>query len=138
MVERVFVDTSAFYALMIAKDSAHGQTVDALRDVRKGSTQWITTDYVMDESATLLNARGHHSKAIEILDLAGKSRALQIEWMDSQRFFKVRSLFAKYRDQGFSFTDCFSFVLMRELKISKVLTKDAHFGVMGFELIIRQ
>jgi predicted nucleic acid-binding protein len=136
MAESVFVDTSAFYALMIAKDSAHDQTVDALHEVRKGNTRWITTDYVMDESATLLNARGHHSRAIEILDLAGKSRALQMEWMDSQRFFKARSLFAKYHDQGFSFTDCFSFVLMRELKISKVLTKDVHFKVMGFEQLL--
>lgn len=136
MAETVFVDTSAFYALMMAKDSAHDQTVEALNDVRNGNARWITTDYVLDESATLLSVRGHHSKAVEILELAGKSRALQMEWMDSQRFFNVRSLFAKYHDQGFSFTDCFSFVLMRELKIRKALTKDSHFTVMGFEQLL--
>lgn len=136
MAEKIFVDTSAFYALMMTKDSAHNRIVEALDEVREGKTQWITSDYIMDESATLLNARGYHSLAIEILELAGKSRALQMEWMDSQRFFKTRSLFAKYQDQGFSFTDCFSFVLMRELKIQKALTKDQHFVVMGFERLL--
>jgi predicted nucleic acid-binding protein len=137
MAETVFVDTSAFYALMIEADSAHRQTVSALEDLQAGKTRWVTTDYVLDESATLLNARGHHSLAVEILDLVGKSRALQLEWMDPQRFSKTRSLFSKYHDQGFSFTDCFSFALMRELKIKKALTKDRHFQVMGFEQMLK-
>ena len=74
--------------------------------------------------------------AVELLELAEKSVAVQVEWMDSQRFAKARGLFAKYSDQGFSFTDCFSFALMRELKIKKALTKDSHFKVMGFEPLL--
>ena len=137
MVEKVFVDTSAFYALMIKADSAHRQMVSALEDLKAGKTCWVTSDYVMDESATLLNVRGHHSLAVEILDLVGKSRALELEWMDPQRFSKTRSLFSKYQDQGFSFTDCFSFALMRELKIKRAFTKDSHFQVMGFEQMLK-
>lgn len=136
MAEKIFVDTGAFYALMIKADNAHGQAVSALDNLRAGKTRWITSDYVLDESATLLNARGCHAQAVELLELVGKTKALQIEWMDPQRFSKTRSLFAKYSDQGFSFTDCFSFALMRELKIKKALTKDKHFAVMGFEQIL--
>jgi len=133
MVERVFVDTSSFYALMIRSDEAHAHMVGALDTLRGGLSRWITTDYILDESATLLGARGHHSLAVELLDLVGKSRVLQVEWMNPTRFVRTRTLFAKYRDQGFSFTDCFSFVVMQELKIRKALTKDHHFDIMGCE-----
>jgi predicted nucleic acid-binding protein len=137
MPEKVFVDTSAFFALMVECDAAHAQLVAAMNDFRSAKTRWITSDYILDETATLLNARGYHSLAVETLELVGKSRALQIEWMDPQRFAQTRILFSKYHDQGFSFTDCFSFALMREIKIRKALTKDSHFDVMGFEQILK-
>ncbi len=137
MAEQLFVDKGAFYALMIEADVAHRQVVSALDELRAGKTNWTTSDYVLDESATLLNARGCHAQTVELLALVGKSRALQVEWMNPQRFAKTRGLFAKYSDQGFSFTDCFSFALMRELKTKKALTKDRHFSVMGLEPLLK-
>lgn len=133
MAEKVFVDSSAFFALMVEGDPLHSRTAEAFGEFRQAKTRWVTSDYILDETATLLNARGYHSLAVDLLNLVGKSRALQIEWMDPQRFTQTRLLFSKYHDQGFSFTDCFSFALMRELKIKKALTKDSHFDVMGFE-----
>jgi uncharacterized protein len=136
MAEKVFVDSSAFFALMVECDPLHSQMTDAFNVFRAAKTRWVTTDYILDETATLLTARGYHPMAVALLNLPGKTHALQIDWMDPQRFSKTRGLFAKYKDQGFSFTDCFSFVLMRELKISKALTKDSHFKVMGFEQLL--
>ena len=37
--------------------------------------------------------------------------------------------------KDFSFTDCCSFVVMRELRIRRVLTLDHHFRQMGFEVV---
>ena len=34
----------------------------------------------------------------------------------------------------FSFTDCTSFVVMRELRLREALTTDHHFAQMGFTL----
>ena len=45
---------------------------------------------------------------------------------------KARAIFFRYRDKDFSFTDCTSFAVMRELKIHEVLTTDRHFVQMGF------
>jgi predicted nucleic acid-binding protein len=39
------------------------------------------------------------------------------------------------RDQDWSFTDCTSLVLMRELRLKRVLTTDHHFTRMGFTVL---
>ncbi|MGH7943662.1 MAG: hypothetical protein ACREH8_17335 [Opitutaceae bacterium] len=44
-----------------------------------------------------------------------------------QRFESAKVFFRKHADHGYSFTDCTSFVVMRELGISDALTTDRHF-----------
>jgi predicted nucleic acid-binding protein len=44
-------------------------------------------------------------------------------------------IFFRYRDKDFSFTDCTSFVVMKELRLQQVLTTDAHFAQMGFQML---
>jgi predicted nucleic acid-binding protein len=39
--------------------------------------------------------------------------------------------------KGLSFTDCTSFVVMRELKLREALTTDHHFAQAGFTLVTR-
>lgn len=43
-------------------------------------------------------------------------------------------LFEKYADQGVSFTDCLSFVLMDKRKLKRVFSFDQHFERAGFTL----
>ena len=62
------------------------------------------------------------------------SQRVQGEHIDGVRAERARELFFRYRDKRFSFTDCTSFALMRELRLTTVLTTDAHFKQMGFSL----
>ena len=51
--------------------------------------------------------------------------------------YRARSLFFRYRDTKFSFTDCCSFVLMQELRIRRALTLDHHFRQVALRLFRR-
>ena len=63
--------------------------------------------------------------------LEGSSR-LRWEYITLARADKARSWFFRYRDKEFSFTDCTSFVVMRELKLREALSTDQHFVRAGF------
>jgi predicted nucleic acid-binding protein len=55
---------------------------------------------------------------------------LRWEPIDHDRFEKARQLFFQHRGKDSSFTDCTSFVVMRELRMTEVLTTDRHFSQM--------
>ncbi len=44
-------------------------------------------------------------------------------------------IFERYDDKDFSFTDCTSFVVMKQQCIVSVITDDSHFKQMGFDLL---
>ena len=70
-----------------------------------------------------------------ILELIERSSALRIEWVGSLRFEATKLFYRRHSDHSYSFTDCTSFVVMRELKISDVLTTDEHFREAGFHVL---
>ena len=58
--------------------------------------------------------------------------------MPPERYMELaRSIFVRYRDKDFSFTDCTSFAVMRQLRLTEVLTLDDHFSQMGFTVLPR-
>ena len=95
----------------------------------------ITTDFVVDETLTLIRLRLGLSAAEQWWHQVDRSPRLRWERVDSDRFEKARLLFFQYRDKDFSFTDCTSFVVMRELRLTHALTTDAHFRQIGFQLL---
>jgi predicted nucleic acid-binding protein len=69
------------------------------------------------------------------MELIERTAALDLEWVGAERFNRARTMFRQYDDQTFSFTDCTSFVVMRELELTDALTSDDHFRKAGFELV---
>ena len=132
MATETFIDTSGFYALLITADDSHDTAVTFMREAAQGRQLLVTTDYVLDETATLLTARGRRHLSAILFETILESQACRIEWMNPERFSSVVTFFNKRADQGWSFTDCFSFVLMDELNLEQALTKDAHFRAAGF------
>lgn len=137
MANEVFVDTSGFYAMLVKGDDRHAAVQRVLREARRRKRGFVTTDYVLDETATLLKARGLVHLLSPFFEKLDGSRALRIEWTDADRFADVRSFFLKHGDQKWSFTDCLSFRIMTEFRLRDALTKDAHFEHAGFKVLLR-
>jgi len=132
MARNVFVDTSGWYALIDRRDTAHAPVAELVRRLITGGARLVSTDYVLDEACTLAKARAGSSAAFRLLDVVARTAALDLEWIGPDRFDRARTLFRKYHDQAFSFTDCTSFAVMRERRLAEVITRDDHFRVAGF------
>lgn len=102
--------------------------------LREGG-RFVTTDYVLDETLTLIRIRLGPKAASAWWAQVENSPRIRWEWMDALRTEKARSWFFQWTDKDFSFTDCTSFVVMKELRIKAALTTDRHFLQAGFELL---
>jgi predicted nucleic acid-binding protein len=134
--QKTFVDTSGFYSLLVKSDSRHAEAVSIVQSMRESGVKAFTSDYIIDETTTLLKARrlGHlNSKLFSLLDTA---QALELHFVGEENFKRSRDYFERHSDHGYSFTDCTSFVLMRELRMHSALTKDNHFSQAGFKALL--
>jgi predicted nucleic acid-binding protein len=131
-----FLDTSGFYALLVRGDAAHARATALLKKAAHAGSRFVTTDYVLDETATLLKARGCGHLVAALFDTVFASAACRVEWMDPDAFAQTREFFQKHHDQAWSFTDCFSFRVMRLLGLLDALTTDNHFREAGFRPLL--
>ena len=95
----------------------------------------VTSDYVMDETLTLIRMRIDIKAAERWWEQVAESPRVKWEWINAERDEKARAWFFRWKDKSFSFTDCTSFIVMRELHINKALTGDRHFLEAGFEIL---
>lgn len=130
--EVTFVDTSGFYALLVQRDPMHNRASHLIATAAEAAGRFVTSDYVLDETITLLKARNQGHLIERFLKAVFSSAACRIEWMDPSRFDETGRFLAKHDDQNWSFTDCFSFWLMRSLNLREALTTDRHFRAAGF------
>jgi len=132
----VFVDTSGLYALIDKRDSCHASARDTAARLARQGRKLVVTDYVVAETVTLAKARGGAQVALRTLDLLDQSVGIRLERIDPGRFDATKRLFRKHIDHAYSFTDCSSFVVMRELRLREALTTDRHFREAGFEPLL--
>lgn len=137
MANEIFIDTSGFYALLVKKDDRHREATRILKAAASKRRGFVTTDYVLDETATLLKARGHGALLPEYFDTIFSTSVCRVEWTDAERFQAVQTFFLKHLDQAWSFTDCLSFSVMKEHRLRESLTKDEHFEHAGFLVLLK-
>ncbi len=136
MANEIFIDTSGFFALLVQQDDQHQAAQQVMQQARRRKRTFVTSDYVLDETATLIKARGYTPLLKPLFHLIDATKALRIEWMDADRFSEVSLFFLKHSDQEWSFTDCASFCIMKKLRLRDALTKDAHFQHAGFMALL--
>jgi uncharacterized protein len=131
VIQSIFVDTGAWYAAMVRRDRDHEAAKQFLKN---NALLLITTDYVMDETVTLLLSRVGHSYAVRFLDMLQTSQKIQLVYLTPRQIAATAALFRERADKQWSFTDCSSFILMQEHQIQTAFAFDEHFRQAGFQV----
>ena len=130
----IFVDTSAWYASEVEDDINHEKARRFLSGIASGKYGVaVTTDYVLDETLTLLHSKKGLTVALTFIEKIRKSKSIRIFWVSESIFEKALGIFKKTSDSSWSFTDCTSFALMKDLSITEAFTFDSHFMQAGFQ-----
>jgi predicted nucleic acid-binding protein len=136
MPHNFFIDTNAFLALKDSNDEHHKKAKEIaqhlLEQTRKAG---ITTDYILDETYTILRERAGHKLAVQFGEEVRLGSRMKIIYLNKELLDEAWHIFKKYKDKDFSFTDCTSFAVMQNHKIAQAFTFDKHFEQAGFEII---
>ncbi|MBM4466167.1 MAG: PIN domain-containing protein [Chloroflexi bacterium] len=132
---RLFADTGAWCALYDRSDVHHARASAFLHELNKQKAQLITSDYVLDETLTLLRFRAGHKEAIEFGKWVLQSPLVKVINVGEKIWQAAWEMFARYDDKNFSFTDCTSFALMRQLGLINAFAFDHNFEQAGFVML---
>jgi predicted nucleic acid-binding protein len=129
----VFVDTSAFYAVLSRTDSNHERAIsDWNRLMDDRSVRFCTSNYVIVESCALIRNRLGNDAMRSFLDnLLPLAMAL---WIDQKIHAAATAAMIAHGKNGPSLVDCSSFAMMRDTGIANALAYDKHFTEQGFSL----
>ncbi|MFZ3214646.1 MAG: PIN domain-containing protein [Candidatus Acidiferrales bacterium] len=134
---KLFVDTWGWMTLAEPLNREHAAALQCYEEYSR-SGRVVTSNYVLDESLTLIFRRLRFDAAYNFSKALLESSFVAVETVTEARFRSAFELRGRFADKpNISFTDLTSIVIMTELKMADILTADAHFAHvgMGFQLL---
>jgi predicted nucleic acid-binding protein len=127
-----FVDTSAWYAVLDARDANHASAAATLGALAHARERLVTSNYVVVETLALIQRRLGmpiaRRFASELLPAA------DVEWIQPSLHDIALAAFLE-SGRELSFVDQVSFALMRERAIATAFAFDDDFVDRGFQLV---
>lgn len=131
-----FVDTSAWFALLIANNQHHADVSTAYRQVYGAGASFVTTSLVLGELYTLLVTRTQNvTDYWSFWEKVHASTRIRVYHPTPQQMDAAFDLLRHRSDKTYSFVDATSFVVMRSEGLSAALTLDRHFAQEGFHVV---
>jgi uncharacterized protein len=129
----IFVDTGAWYSSLVASDADHARAAEWLS---KNTEPLLTTDYVLDETLTLLRARGQPHIAIEFGSrIWERGEIARLHLLTEDDLLEAWRVFRDFDDKDWSFTDCTSKIAIERLGITHAFSFDHHFSQFGTVIV---
>lgn len=139
-MKALFIDTWGWINIFNRKERHHRQVSQLYQEFRQEQGTITTTDYILDETYTLLFKRipvEMAQKALETISDEVEKKYVNLIRITPERFEAAQYLRIKFLDKpNISFTGLTSMVVMREFGITEVTTGDAHFSHVGIGFVL--
>lgn len=129
----IFADTGALFAYAIPDDEHHEP---ARTWVRQNRVPLVTTDYVIDETLTLMRMRTQSTRATQFGELVFGGQVARIYYLTEDDVLAAWQVFHIYNDKEWSFTDCTSKVVIEKLGLTYAFAFDQHFRQFGTVMVV--
>ena len=101
----IFIDTGALLARYLTQDQYHGLATETWQNLEQQSQPLVTSNFVLDETLTLLGRRATYAFAAERSLAIYASNVFTILRPELADELAALELFTKYAGQKISFTD---------------------------------
>jgi predicted nucleic acid-binding protein len=127
----IFVDTTVWVSGIDSSDALHEDGSAVLEALAEGRlTSAVTTDFVLDETLTLLKKRGGKVETIaRAVDSILSSAVVDMVYVDEALFGQALSTYKKY--EKLSFTDAVTLTVMQRHRIREIFSHDTDFDMKG-------
>jgi len=126
----IFVDTSAFYALLDRDDSNHNRAKAAWAELLRSGEALTASNYVLVETSALVQRRlgfpALRAFSEDIVPLVAT------HWIGEEIHTSAMAMVLTARRTSLSLVDCASFLVMRETGLRQTFCFDRHFAEQGF------
>ncbi len=123
----VFVDSSVWFASVVARDRDNARAKDILRS----ASELVTTDHVVVETWLLLNSRYHRGAAESFWDRIRRG-PIRIEFATAADLEVAWAIGEIFPNQNFSIVDRTSFAVMERLGLTRAASFDDDFAVYRY------
>lgn len=135
MKSKVFLDTAYTIALTTPKDHFHHQAARLMREIQVSRPRLVTTRAILLEIGNWFSTQ--RTIAVKLLESLEKDPNLEIVEITPELYEKAFNLYRGRPEKEWGLTDCISFVVMTDQKITEALTSDEHFQQAGFVALMR-
>jgi predicted nucleic acid-binding protein len=131
----IFIDTSAFYAILDRNDRVHPAARETWTRMLSGDATppLVTSNYILVETFALVQARLGLAAVRDLND--AMLPAVSVRWVTEQDHAAAVSAVLASNRRSLSLVDCTSFQLMRRIGIGRAFAFDQHFGEQGFQIL---
>jgi predicted nucleic acid-binding protein len=129
----IFVDTSAWYASVVPTDPNHAAATAWLAANRE---TLLTTDYIADETLTLLRMRQQTDRALALGKEFFEGDLAVFHLLSEDEIREAWHIFSRFHDKEWSFTDCTSKAVIERLSLAGAFAFDRHFHQFGSVVVV--
>ena len=133
----VFADAGYWIALWNPRDALHDRAIVVAE--RLATSAVVTTQMVLTEALDAMAGMGEFRRkvAAQMVQALEDDPDVEIVPQTDSQFKEAVERYASRSDQRWGLTDCASFLVMEEMKLTEALAYDRDFEQAGFVALLR-
>lgn len=134
----LFLDTGYVVALISDKDQHRERARELSEEIKQSRPRIVNTQAVLVEMANALAAPDRRAVVAAYIEMLRREPFVEIVPSSQELLQRSFSLYKERQDKAWGWTDCMSFVAMRDRDITDALSTDRHFQQAGFNALLRE
>lgn len=135
-MDEVFIDATAWIAILNTKDQRHAQAQKVMHQLRQQKRPLITSEFVLLELADGLSTRNFRHLVVPFINNLRMSEIIKVIPISQDLLLQGWDFYMRRPDKEWGLTDCTSFVIMHNEGITTAFTSDRHFIQAEFQILL--